>query len=172
MSSPETAVAIDTGTGYRRWAALCPDARRLARNAAVLALREGAAAAGIVLAAPVELSVVLVGDREQRRLNREWRGVDRATNVLAFPAWQSDCRTPPGAPVLLGDITLAAETVAREAAEQQKPPADHLCHLVVHGVLHLLGYDHLTDAEAAVMERLERAVLAQLGVADPYRGTI
>jgi probable rRNA maturation factor len=71
--------------------------------------------------------------------------------------------------VLLGDVVLAVETVARESAEQKKPVADHLLHLTVHGVLHLLGYDHLTQAEAAAMESLERSILAELGVPDPYR---
>ena len=122
--------------------------------------------------APVELSITLLDDDAQRRLNRDWRGVDRATNVLAFPAWEPGAPMPIGAPLLLGDISLAAETVEREAAEQGKSPADHLSHLVVHGVLHLIGYDHHTDSEATAMERLEIAILAKLGVADPYCGTM
>ena len=106
------------------------------------------------------------------RLNSDWRGIDRPTNVLAFPGWDPDAPLPAEAPLLLGDVVLARETVAREAKEQGKTVTDHLGHLVVHGVLHLLGYDHAIDAEAAVMETLETAILAELGVADPYRGTM
>ncbi len=79
---------------------------------------------------------------------------------------------PPGAPLLLGDVVLAFETAAREADEQGKPLSDHLSHLIVHGVLHLLGYDHATEAEAVAMELLETSILASLGVPDPYRGTM
>ena len=79
---------------------------------------------------------------------------------------------PRDAPLLLGDVVLAFETVAREADEQDKPLADHFSHLIVHGVLHLLGYDHASDMEAVEMERLETSILAELGVADPYRGTM
>jgi probable rRNA maturation factor len=92
--------------------------------------------------------------------------------VLAFPAWEPGAEIPPGAPLLLGDVVLALETVAREAMEQGKPLADHLSHLIVHGVLHLLGYDHATEAEAVAMESLETSILASLGVPDPYRGTM
>jgi probable rRNA maturation factor len=116
----------------------------------------------------VELAVVLANDVEQRGLNRDWRGIDRPTNVLSFPAWEPRAPAPPGAPLLLGDVVLALETVAREAEAQGKPFADHLSHLVVHGVLHLLGYDHQTEIEAGVMETLETSILAGLGVADPY----
>ncbi len=121
---------------------------------------------------PVELSVILTDDARQRRLNRDWRGVDRSTNVLAFPAWEPGARVASDAPMLLGDVVLAFETVAREADEQNKSTADHLSHLVVHGVLHLLGFDHGSDGEAAAMEALESSILASLGVADPYRGTM
>jgi probable rRNA maturation factor len=91
--------------------------------------------------------------------------------VLAFPVWEPGTRLSPGAPVLVGDVVLALETVAQEAAEQEKPIGDHLVHLTVHGVLHLLGYDHLTQVEATAMEPLERSILAELGVPDPYRDT-
>jgi probable rRNA maturation factor len=96
-----------------------------------------------------------------------WRGQSRPTNVLSFPAPPSP-RAPLGDRVPLGDIAVAYETVAREADEQAKPVADHLSHLVVHGFLHLLGYDHQVDGEAEQMERLEREILAQIGIADPY----
>ncbi len=127
-------------------------------------------AAGPQASAPLTLGLILTDDAEQRRLNRDWRGVDHPTNVLAFPAWEPSAAVPPGAPLLLGDVVLAFETVAREARQQGKPLAAHLSHLVVHGVLHLFGHDHIGEAEAVVMEALETAILAGLGVPDPYCG--
>ena len=144
----------------------------VARRAARLALARGQSKAALVLPHQVELVVVLADDAEQRQLNRDWRGIDRPTNVLAFPAWAPGAQLPRDAPLLLGDVVLAFETVAREADEQDKPLADHFGHLIVHGVLHLLGYDHASDMEAVEMERLETSILAELGVADPYRGTM
>lgn len=113
---------------------------------------------------PVEVSVLLTDDGEQRVLNRDHRGKDRATNVLSFPAGVA----PPVGPRPLGDISLALETVLAEAADQDKTPADHTSHLLVHGLLHLLGHDHEDDATAEAMEALERRILAGLGIADPY----
>jgi probable rRNA maturation factor len=107
-----------------------------------------------------ELSVVLTDDAAIRALNAQWRKKDEPTNVLSFPA--------PANASILGDIVIAYETTAREAAQEQKPLADHLSHLAVHGFLHLLGYDHESDADADVMEQLEREILARLGVPDPY----
>ena len=114
-----------------------------------------------------ELSLVLADDGMMRSLNRLWRGRDRATNVLSFPATAAPAIA--GAPLLLGDIVLAYGTVAREARSQGKPLADHLSHLIAHGVLHLIGLDHEDDAEARRMEGMERHILARLGIADPYR---
>jgi probable rRNA maturation factor len=116
------------------------------------------------IAGPAEVSLVLTSDSEQRVLNRDWRGIDKSTNVLSFP------QIEPFGPVsgLLGDIILARETVAREAEEQGIAFTDHFTHLVVHGFLHLLGYDHMDDDEALAMEGLETQILASLGVADPY----
>ena len=116
---------------------------------------------------------MLTDDAAVRALNAQWRGKDRPTNVLSFPAATPDeiARARAGGPpLLLGDVVLALETCRREAAEQGKPLADHVAHLVVHGVLHLLGHDHEDDAEADRMERLETAILAELGIADPYAG--
>jgi probable rRNA maturation factor len=168
----EPAAAIDVSWRCGRWDHILPDAQRLACATARLAIARGMSEAGIVPPEPAELGIVLVDDFEQRRLNRDWRGIDRPTNVLAFPAWDPGTPVPSGAPLLLGDIVLAFETVAREAERQAKPLADHFRHLIVHGVLHLLGYDHAAEDEAAVMETLESSILADLGVADPYRATM
>lgn len=125
------------------------------------------AAAAPAGSAPCEITLVLTDDSEMRELNAVWRGKDSSTNVLSFPAGaHPDIGT--GEPVPLGDIVLAAETVRAEAEEQGIALADHLTHLVVHGVLHLLGHDHESDDEAEAMESLETAILASLGVADPY----
>jgi len=170
VSEPGAAITVDLRGAA--WVPACPDAERVAGSAARIALAAGTTAAGIAPQTPIELSIILTDDAEQRRLNRSWRGVDRPTNVLAFTGWEPGSPAPPDAPVLLGDVVLAFETVKREAEEQDKSFGDHLSHLVVHGVLHLLGYDHGTDAEAAAMETLETSILANLGVADPYRSTM
>ena len=154
------------------WARRCPAAEDLARAAVLAALAHDAADSWLGCGAVLEIGVSLADDAAQQALNRDWRGTDRPTNVLAFPAWEPGTPVPPGAPVLLGDVVLAFETVAREAEEQGKPFAHHLSHLIVHGILHLLGYDHATDADAEAMERLETSILAGLGVPDPYRGTM
>jgi probable rRNA maturation factor len=111
-----------------------------------------------------ELAIVLTNDEEQHALNQQWRGKDSSTNVLSFP------QIEPFGPVrgILGDITMARETLEREAIQQGTSFPDHFTHLVVHGFLHILGYDHLTDAEALQMEGLETLILASLGIADPY----
>lgn len=113
-----------------------------------------------------ELSVVFTDDASIRALNRDWRGKDKATNVLSFPAFE----VAPGDPLppMLGDIILAFETVSREAALEGKPFAHHLTHLLVHGLLHLLGHDHENDEDAEEMEGLERKSLARLAIPDPY----
>lgn len=113
-----------------------------------------------------ELSLVFTDDAAIRELNNDWRDKDKPTNVLSFPAFALTPGQKPGP--MLGDIVIARETVAREALDEQKPFDDHLTHLVVHGFLHLLGYDHLTEAEAEEMEALERKILARLAIPDPY----
>jgi probable rRNA maturation factor len=111
-----------------------------------------------------ELSIRIVDTREGRTLNREYRGKDYATNVLSFPV-----ELPPGVHLpLIGDLVICAPVVAREATEQGKLARDHWAHMTVHGVLHLLGYDHIEDGEAEAMEALETRILAGLGIADPY----
>lgn len=114
---------------------------------------------------PPELTVRLVNDGEMRRLNRDYRHKDYATNVLSFPA---DADLPTESQ-LLGDLVIAADVVQREAAEQGKEPFAHWAHLCIHGFLHLLGYDHQHEEEAAEMEGLEIEILAQLAIANPYQ---
>ena len=145
------------------WTDALPDAEALCRRAVEAALAE-LHAAGATLPAEAGLALVLADDAMVQQLNRDWRGKDRPTNVLSFP----DGDAVPGGPVMLGDIVIARETTAREAMDESKNLGDHLAHLVVHGVCHLLGFDHQEDADATRMEDLERAALARLGVADPY----
>ncbi len=131
-------------------------ARQRLRLWARAALR-GAQASGALV-------IRVVDEPESRTLNRDFRGVDRPTNVLSFPF-----EPPAGVPAKhLGDIVICAPVVAREAVEQGKPPEAHWAHMVAHGVLHLLGFDHQSDADASEMESLETAVLAGLGLPDPY----
>ena len=118
-------------------------------------------------AEPVEISLVFTDDAAIRTVNREWRDQDKPTNVLSFPAFPLLPGGQPGP--MLGDIVLAEETLRREALDLSIAFDDHLTHLLVHGFLHLFGYDHMTDEEAAVMESLETRILAELGLADPYR---
>ena len=119
--------------------------------------------------ADAELAVMLTDDSGIRTLNSNWRGVDKPTNVLSFPALQPDGgRREDDAPRMLGDIAIAYQTMRREADDEQKPFDHHLSHLAVHGFLHLIGYDHETDDDADAMETLEQEILARLGIADPY----
>jgi len=127
-------------------------------------VREALAAAASRVPGDGEVSVLLADDAAVRVLNRDWRQIDKPTNVLSFPA----PKQPAGEPVL-GDIAIAYETVAREADEEGKPFLHHLAHLAVHGYLHLMGYDHQTDSEAEAMEALEREILRGMRIPDPYR---
>ena len=128
-------------------------------------VKRAVAKAAAMLSTPAaELAIVLTDDSAIRSLNRTWRGVDKATNVLSFPTTQVG-----GEPPLIGDIVLAFETIAGEARAQHKPFAHHVAHLAVHGFLHLVGYDHVDNAEAEAMEQVERDVLRQLAIPDPYR---
>jgi len=156
-------LAVDVVERSPRWRERVADLDTLCATTARAAL----AASGGNERGGCELSIVLADDALLRALNGKWRGIDKATNVLAFAA-ESD-ETPPGAPRLLGDVVIAFETVAREAEAQGKPLAHHLGHLIVHGVLHLLGWNHEDLAEAERMEALEVAILRRLDVPDPYR---
>jgi probable rRNA maturation factor len=145
---------IDVEIEAEVWTEALPDAEALVRRAAeaVLAYEH---------MSDRNLVVLLTEDLAVQALNARFRGKDQPTNVLSFPA-------PPNPEAHLGDVALAYQTCAREAAEQDKPLAHHLQHLVAHGVFHLLGYDHLNEVEATEMEALERIVLAELGIPDPY----
>jgi probable rRNA maturation factor len=115
-----------------------------------------------------ELAIMLTDDTGIRTLNNNWRGIDKPTNVLSFPALQPTAGAPADAPRMLGDIAIAYETTRKEADDEEKPFDHHLSHLAVHGFLHLIGYDHEKDDDAEAMEDLEREILAQLGIPDPY----
>ena len=141
------------------WGKLLPDAEALIGRAAAAAW-DAADATG-----DAELSILLTDDSAMRVLNRDYRGMDKPTNVLSFPAGDEGAE---GRPRLLGDIALALETIEREANEQSKTLADHVSHLTVHGMLHLLGHDHETEPQATAMEALEIEILQGLGIANPY----
>jgi probable rRNA maturation factor len=130
------------------------------------AARAAVDACGARVADACELSLVLCDDARIAALNAQYRGRARATNVLSFRAGEAAAPGVTAPP--LGDVVLAYDTIAREACEQGKTFENHLCHLVVHGVLHLLGYDHLDDASAGIMEGIEIAALAQVRVPNPY----
>ena len=115
----------------------------------------------------LEISVRVVDEPEMQALNRDYRDQDKPTNVLSFPAGEVE-GLPSEVSCMLGDIVVCATVVEREAAAQGKVTSDHWSHMLVHGVLHLLGHDHMTESEAEAMEGLERSILAGLGIADPY----
>ena len=150
--TPRTAARakVDVVPVDAAWTKALPGVERLVRKAARAALGPKARS----------LTVALSDDQRMQALNKRDRRKDKPTNVLSYPS---------GEKAFLGDIVLARQTVWREAREQKKTPADHVVHLVVHGTLHLLGYDHETsDADAERMEALERRILKKLGIADPY----
>ncbi len=153
---------IDFVEGEPRWRRALPT-RKLAREAVAAATEEAA----VKLARGAEMTIHLVNDAGIRELNKQWRGKDAATNVLSFPAAPAERLASAR---LLGDVFVALETLTQEAAAEGKPLADHFRHLVAHGFLHLLGFDHESVAEAEAMERIETRALARLGVADPYAG--
>ena len=140
---------VPAAVSFRRWVAAALDGR----------IREA------------DLAIRIVGNKEGRALNHHYRGKDYATNVLSFPAEIAEgVKMPKGVKMpLLGDLVICAPVVAREAKEQKKPLTAHYAHLTVHGALHLLGWDHEDEREAEAMEQLEREILAELGIADPYQ---
>jgi probable rRNA maturation factor len=143
----------------------------LARSAATAAIAESAFPQLGRSARTVELSIRLAGDAEVHALNSEWRGKDKPTNVLSFPMAEADDLADAagsGPELMLGDIILARGVCVAEAAEKAIPIEDHAAHLMVHGTLHLLGYDHMDESGAADMEAREIRALARMGIADPY----
>lgn len=154
--------SIEVTVEAAAWHSAVTDPDQLCRRAVAAVLRQELASTD-----DVEVSVMLADDSRVQVLNREFRGQDRPTNVLSFPTGELGGAMP-GRPVLLGDVVLALETARREAERDGKALGAHVTHLVVHGTLHLLGYDHEDDAEAELMEAREIEVLAGLGVADPY----
>lgn len=159
-------IAVEVLEAAGNWSGYPGAADRVTR--AVCAAFAGATAAFDLGIEAGEVDVMLTDDAGIRTLNRDWRSKDKATNVLSFPTPQ--VAREAGEPHL-GDIAIALETVAREAAVEDKTFDDHLTHLAVHGMLHLLGFDHETEEEAEEMEEMERTILAGLGIADPYAET-
>jgi len=149
-----------------------PDWEALAHRAALAAVRASPYAALETTQAPVEIAIRLTSDAEVHALNRDYREKDKPTNVLSFPMYAPEDMagliTSPDPEILLGDLVLARGVCEAEAAERGISVSDHATHLIIHGVLHLLGFDHMEDMEAHAMETLERSILRQLGLHDPY----
>lgn len=139
------------------------------RQIAAGAVESAIEVAALTVPARAELSLLFTDDAHMRAINRQWRGIDKPTNVLSFGG-EADAAGATG-PVLLGDIVLAHGTAAREAALEGKPFEHHLSHLIVHGLLHVFGYDHDDEVQAEAMEAEERRILERLGIADPYAGS-
>lgn len=161
---PAAAVELDLSIeapGWQDWPGLEADCQ--------LALAAALAVAGRKTMPGAELALVLTDDEAIREVNREWRGFDKPTNVLSFPGAPPDrlARSPH-----LGDVVIAHGTLMREAAQEGRPPRHHLLHLVIHGVLHCLGYDHETPQDAQDMETRETRALAGLGIPDPYADSV
>ena len=184
MPKPFAASALGAGSGHNRNSATMalfalpitevivvadgwhsePDAEAIIQRAVATAAETVNAGLG-----EAELAVMLTDDSGIRTLNLNWRGIDKPTNVLSFPALPpTGAGGPDDAPRMLGDIAIAYETTRREADDEQKPFDHHLSHLAIHGFLHLIGYDHETDNDAEAMETLEAEILAQLGIPDPF----
>ncbi|WP_417317305.1 rRNA maturation RNase YbeY [Emcibacter sp.] len=169
-------IQLDINTEETGWEEQLPEAAGLIRS--VLDKLAAHCPEGAVLTRfpRPELSILLTNDENIRILNRDYRGKDKATNVLSFPALSEEeiegyfhaGSELPDYPVSLGDIILALETVKNEAISSNTSLENHFCHLIVHGLLHLLGYDHMNDIEAEEMEGLEKTILGTLGIDDPY----
>lgn len=155
---PASRLSVDIRVQAGDWAGALEDIEPLSRRA----LEAAAADTGVA----GEVSVLFTDDAEMRVLNSQWRGKDKPTDVLSFP---SDSPTPPGEPDFLGDIAIGLETSRTDSLALKRPLDAHISHLLVHGFLHLLGHDHIDDADAAVMEPLEVGILAKLGWPDPYQ---
>ncbi len=161
------AVKVDLRVDCKAWKDALPDVKKTVEKAVRAAWKAGNTGDFALPVKNAEVSVMLTNDDAVHALNREYRGVDRPTNVLSFAALDDEDE-PIVDPMLLGDIVVAFETTEREAAEQNKSPEEHFFHLIVHGVLHLIGYDHVEDADAEVMEALETKIMIENGMDDPY----
>lgn len=159
----KVALRIEDG----KWTACVPDVKNLVCKAARFAWKTGNAGDLFLPVKQAEVSVMLADDETVRELNKTYRGMDKPTNVLSFAALDDEDE-PIVDPLLLGDIVVAFETTKREAEEQGCSVADHLFHLIVHGVLHLIGYDHMDEADAEEMEALEIQILAANDIENPY----
>ena len=163
---PRPALTVTVESEGRRWTCLgALDPGTVAGDVAAALARHRK------LSARVGVTLMLSTDARVRILNLQYRGIDKPTNVLSFPSVALPLRTRDAEPQHLGDLIVARETLFREAADLRVSPSDHFRHLVLHGLLHLLGFDHETDEDAEEMETLETRILATLGVADPYAGT-
>lgn len=151
MAVPETDIQVQSPLWQTE-----PAAEKIVRDAI-------AATAALLSTPDGEVSIVLTDDSAIRALNRDWRGIDKATNVLSFPAAKAE-----GTRAMLGDIVVAYETLKQECEDEDREFLHHLAHLTVHGFLHLLGYDHQTDAQAEEMEGLESTIMMRMKLPDPY----
>lgn len=163
MTDPE----IDVSVQDPAWESAFSDIETIVHDVTMLAIDVGKLPDDIK-GRDVEVSIVLANDDLVQVLNREYRGKDKPTNVLSFASLDADDPLPPEGPVHLGDLILAYETLEREAQEQNKSLKDHFTHLLVHGTLHLLGYDHIEEDEATMMETTEIRILERLNIQNPY----
>lgn len=168
--APANAVTIDINILAGDWEAPQIDLETLIHSSIIATI----AAADLyeeIQNRALEVSVVLTDDKTIQTLNATYRNIDKPTNVLSFAALDSDDPLPPEGPVHLGDIILALETLQHESETMEKPLKNHLTHLVIHGMLHLLGYDHIEEEEANIMESLEISILSDFGIENPYPHT-
>jgi probable rRNA maturation factor len=174
MNKPAISLTVDCLVSDEQWRTKLPNLENTCQNLINLVL--GNSQLSLDPGQEVEVSVTLTNDAEIRELNDDHRDQDKATNVLSFPTYEAgelDCITelnlPAGMPLVLGDIIVALETMQREAELENKKLHDHFCHLIMHGCLHLLGFDHEEEAEAEEMEAFEIKLLKELGIANPYK---
>ncbi len=174
MNKPAISLTVDCLVSDEQWRIELPNLEEISQNVVNLVLENSLR--NLKASQDVEVSITLMNDAEIRELNDDHRDEDKATNVLSFPTYEpgeldsvSDINIPAGMPLILGDIIVALETTLREAELENKKLHDHFCHLVMHGCLHLLGFDHEDDGEAEEMETLETQLLQELGIANPYK---
>lgn len=163
---PDIELNVDVLVEDKAWATKAPRLKRQMLAAMELALERQHKFR--IPAKGCEIAVILTGDRQIKKLNKVYRGKDYATNVLSFPLYDDDLAMA-DLPVMVGDIVLTHGVIEAEAKRDKKTFTNHFIHLVVHGVLHLCGYDHETDGQARTMERLEKQILFDLNIPDPYR---